>query len=162
MKRLLVCCLPGLVLVAAGSVTTPVWADPPLVLEGAGQRLTLAVVPPVTEAENSTRFGLSTTADLSGGLDSSAPFVGAYTCKTVTQSGRTKCEGEETFTGTVAGVGEGITVARVTVSCEASDACVIRSHIEGVSGDLEDVRGTAIGQVTADGAITYTVRLTQT
>lgn len=161
MKRLLLC-LPALA-VSAGAVSAPAWADPPLELEGTGQRLSLAVVPPFSEHGRVSHFGLAVTTDLSGDLDSAAghPNVETFRCKTVTRAKRTSCRGESLFTGTVVGVGEGTTRSRITGRCDATGACAVRIRVEGVSGHLADVRGTGTAHVTPNGDITYSVRLTQ-
>ncbi len=147
--------------VSAGSVSTPAWADPPLQLEGTGQRQSLALVPPFSQNGNMTRFGLAVTTDLSGDLDSTEPNAETFRCKTVAESGRTACRGEALFTGTIVGVGEGTTLSKVTARCDAAGACDIRFRIKGVSGALADVRGTGTGHVSPDGAVTYSVRLTR-
>lgn len=100
---------------------------------------------------------------LSGGFESAedTPVATSYEC--VEMVGRfISCRAEETFTGSIAGIGTGTTEARVSVRCDLTTRmCAGSSRVRGVSGQLADVRGTVRfeGPVLAPG--TYTARLNQ-
>jgi len=151
-----------LLAVAAGSPAAPASAEPPLELKGSYQ-----IVGGAPGTERATGNVVHTTfvlySTVSGDFVSAVgtPVVTEYDCITVT--GRSiSCRAEETFTGTIKGIGAGTTVARAHVKCDLTTGmCAGSSTTRGGSGDLADVRGTVRfeGRILASG--TYTARLNQ-
>lgn len=146
--------------VALGSLAAPAAAAPPVQLEG-----TYQIVGGTERVDRQSgnvlhsEFTLFTM--LSGDLVSApgTPVATTYDCVEVVGRSVT-CRTEETFTGTIAGIGSGTTEARGRSRCDlTTGACSGSSSVRGVSGALADVRGTARfeGPILAPG--TYTARV---
>lgn len=129
------------------ALAPPAWAAPPVELEAVSERGVVTLLEPPRLAGRTTHVVFTETTTLSGGLTSAEdqPVVSRFSCAYV-GGDHLVCHGEQVFTGTVEGFGEGTITSKVRFQCSETSltmngTCRGSATTISSTGDLAGVRG---------------------